>query len=77
MNDAKEELLDALSSMVRQYCSFDDEAGSIPTYCSGFIRADADAMRVLAKYERFIINFDDGSRSVYGRFKYEQSDKGI
>ena len=70
----KKELLDTLSAMVSQHCDFDDEVGTIPQYHSGYITANAAAMRVLENYGRMrliknITHFKDGdTRLVYGEF---------
>lgn len=75
MNPIETELLDALADMVMQHCR--DESlggGTSPNYSSGFLSANANAMRLLAKYGRMAILHDgrtvpnrDG-RGVIGYF---------
>lgn len=68
MSETDKELLDALSAMVSQHCKFMD------AYHSGYLTANAEAMRVLMKHGRFKASVDvtdykkGDTRCVIGEF---------
>lgn len=65
--DQIKELKRELADMVRQHC----DADSDHKYCSGYIRTNADAMRILADLDKMTILTDDGGRFVIAKFKEE------
>ena len=54
MSETEKELLDALQAMVSQHCHCDNDG----PYHSGYLTANAEAMRLLAKHQRFKPTWD-------------------
>ena len=70
MSETEKELLDALGAMVYQHCQSDYEG----PYHSGYLSANAEAMRLLMKHGRFKASVDvtdykkGDTRCVIGEF---------
>lgn len=64
-----DELLDALGDMVHQHCTVQNNKGSVLD--SMALSANADAMRLLAKYNRIAIDSQCGRRIIAHWIKEE------
>ncbi len=63
MLDEYRRTLDVLEDLARQHCG--EEDGRVK---SGYVGANARALRQLARHRRVEIDFDDGDRQVVGRW---------
>ena len=75
LTTSESNLLDALEDMARQHCYLDGRNQPIETD-SGATSADADALRLLAKYGRFRI-VRDGGRMVVGFWPEHDPEKKV
>jgi hypothetical protein len=64
MTKTEEELLEALEDMVNQHCTTTNTKGEIPHLDSMALSANADAMRILAKHNKIVIESQYGRRII-------------